>query len=135
MAGWFIKQQQENNVYFWQKMDTLLFSGTLTIDRPKGTKHFQYPNLIYPVDYGYLTDTLGSDQTPVNVFRGSLYSQSVDAITVSADILKKDCQVKLLVGCTEEETLQILHFLNQTEFQKGILVRRGDDTPSWAYSD
>ena len=128
-------EQIENNVYFWQKLDTLLLSSSCEIDRPKGTKHTKYPNLIYPVDYGFLSDTLASDGTPVNVFKGTRHSFQVEAIVVSADILKKDCVVKLLVGCTEEEITDILHFLNQTEFQKAILVRRGTQTPLWASND
>lgn len=59
----------------------------------------------------------------------------MDAIAITADILKKDCIVKLLVGCTEEETMRILEFLDQTEFQKAILVRRGNETPSWSNND
>ena len=51
------------------------------------------------------------------------------------NILKKDCEIKLLVGCNEEETYEILEFLNQTEFQKAILVRRGDEVPEWASND
>lgn len=128
-------QQLENNVYFWQKLDTLLLSSSCTIDRPKGAKHPKYPNMIYPVDYGFLADTIASDETPINVFKGSRKTFQVEAIAVSADILKKDCVVKLLVGCTEEEIADILHFLNQTEFQKAILVRRGTQSPSWASND
>ena len=60
---------------------------------------------------------------------------TLDAIAITADILKKDCIVKLLVGCTEEETMRILEFLDQTEFQKAILVRRGNETPSWSNND
>ena len=36
---------------------------------------------------------------------------------------------------TEEEILDILRFLNQTEFQKAILIRRGDETPIWSTND
>ena len=111
-------QQLENNAYFWQKLDTLLLSSSCTIDRPKGSTHYKFTNLVYPVDYGFLSDTFGSD-----------------AIAITADILKKDCIVKLLIGCTEEETMRILEFLDQTEFQKAILVRRGNDTPSWSNND
>ena len=39
------------------------------------------------------------------------------------------------MGCTEEETMRILEFLDQTEFQKAILVRRGNETPSWSNND
>ncbi len=128
-------QQLENNAYFWQKLDTLLLSSTCTIDRPKGSAHYKFTNLIYPVDYGFLSDTLGSDQTPIDIFKGTVQTNSVNAIAVTADILKKDCVVKLLVGCTEEEEMKILEFLNQTEFQKAILIRRGDDTPTWSNMD
>ena len=55
-------QQLENNAFFWQKLDTLLLSSSCTIDRPKGSAHYKFTNLIYPVDYGFLSDTFGSDQ-------------------------------------------------------------------------
>lgn len=122
----------ENNAFFWQKLDTLYLSSKLVIDRPKGTCHYKYSNLIYPVDYGYLNDTTGSEQTPIDVFKGSEKSSLVQSVAISADILKKDCEVKLLIGCTEEEELEILEFLNQTEFQKAILLRRGREIPEWA---
>lgn len=125
----------ENNIYFWQKLDTLLLSSSCTIDRPKGSRHFKYKNLVYPVDYGFLVDTTGSDQAPVDVFKGSQSGLKVQAIAVSADILKKDVEVKLITGCTTEEIQTILEFLNQTEFQKAILVWRGKDAPRWANFD
>lgn len=125
----------ENNAFFWQKLDTLYLSNKLVIDRPKHTSHYKYSNLIYPVDYGYLNDTAASDQAPLDVFKGSIKTTKVGAIVVTADILKKDCEAKLIVGCTEEEIHEILVFLNQTEFQKAILLRRGDETPEWASAD
>lgn len=125
----------ENNAFFWQKLDTLYLSNKLVIDRPKHTSHYKYSNLIYPVDYGYLNDTAASDQAPLDVFKGSIKTTKVGAIVVTADILKKDCEAKLIVGCTEEEIHEILVFLNQTEFQKAILLRRGDETPEWASVD
>ena len=65
-------QQLENNAFFWQKLDTLLLSSSCTIDRPKGSAHYKFTNLIYPVDYGFLSDTFGSDQKPIDVFKGSI---------------------------------------------------------------
>lgn len=125
----------ENNATFWQKIDTILLSSNITIDRPKGTCHFKYKNLIYPVDYGFLADTLGSDQAPIDIFVGSKDANAVEAIAISADILKKDCEVKLLLGCTDDEMLSIMEFLNQTEFQKAILIHRGNQIPAWANED
>ncbi len=121
----------ENNAYFWQKLDTLLLSSKLVIDRPKNTSHHKYSNLIYPVDYGYLTDTINSDLAPIDVFKGTKKSHLVNVIAICADILKKDVEVKLLLGCTPEEETLILEFLNQTEFQKCVLIRRGNEVPSW----
>lgn len=122
----------ENNAFFWQKLDTLYLSSKLVIDRPKNSSHYKYSNLIYPVDYGYLSDT---DEAPIDVFKGSERSSKVGAIVVSADILKKDCKAKLLVGCNEEEIHKILVFLNQTDYQKAVLLRRGNEIPEWANID
>ena len=122
----------ENNAFFWQKLDTLYLSSRLVIDRPKNTCHYKYSNLVYPVDYGYLSDFAGSDQAPIDVFKGSNKTSKVGAIVVTADILKKDCEAKLLIGCTDEEIHKILVFLNQTEYQKSILMKRGNEMPDWA---
>lgn len=125
-------QEFENNAYFWQKLDTIYLSSKLEIDRPKDSVHYKYSNLIYPVDYGYLKDTTGTDMDPIDVFKGSLPSNQIQAAVISADILKKDCEVKLIVGCSEDEVYDIMAFLNQTEFQKAVLIQRGYDVPDWA---
>lgn len=78
---------------------------------------------------------MGTDTQPIHVFKGKKTAHNVGAIVISADILKKDCEVKLLVGCDEEEKVKILEFLNQTQFQKAILVQRGNQTPNWANND
>ena len=122
----------ENNAFFWQKLDTLYLSSRWVIDRPKNTCHYKYSNLVYPFDYGYLCDSAGSDQVPIDVFKGSNKTSKVGAIVVTADILKKDCEAKLLIGCTEEEIHKILVFLNQTEYQKSVLMKRGNEMPDWA---
>jgi len=124
----------ENNAYFWQKIDTLVSSSSFVLQRKKNESHPQYPNLVYPVMYGYLSDTKAAGEG-INLYKGSLKQQSVQALIVAADILKKDLEVKLVVGCTEEEELSILQFLNQTDLQKTILIRRGTDLPSWSVTD
>lgn len=122
----------ENNALFWQKLDTIFLSSTLTIERPKNSLHPKYSNLIYPVDYGYLQDTIGSDSEEIDVFLGSQENRQIQAIVVSADILKKDCEVKIILGCSEDEIQAILFFLNQSESQKTVLLRRGQEVPAWA---
>ena len=105
----------ENNAYFWQKIDTLFFSSKCIISRPAGTIHPQYSNLIYPVDYGYLQDTLNGGQEGIDVYKGSKSASFISTLVIAVDILKKDIEVKLLVGCTSAEEDLILRFLNQTD--------------------
>lgn len=123
--------QLENNAYFWQKLDSLYFSSSVVIERPKFSKHPRFDDMTYPVDYGYLTDTISSDGSQIDVFFGSSLSKKINSIAVSTDILKRDCEVKLLIGCTDEEEKDILHMLNITENQKAILIRRSSDVTDW----
>lgn len=125
-----MKENLLNNGYFWQKIDSLVLSTNIVISQPKDSHHPEYLNMVYPVDYGYLTDT-----DTIKVFKGSLKSTKVEAIMIVGDILKRDLEVKLLMGCDEEEEKQILQFINQTDYQKGILVRRGNELPEWAITD
>ncbi len=128
-------KELENNALFWQKLDTIFLSSKLEIDRPKNSCHYKYSNLVYPVDYGYLKDTRGSDMQPIDVFKGTTPTMQIQAVIISADILKKDCEVKLLMGCNEDEIYDIMLFLNQTEYQKALIVYRGNEVPEWGSND
>lgn len=125
----------ENNAFFWQKLDTLLLSSNFILKQVAGSSHAQYSNLIYPVDYGYLSDTLSPDQQGIPMYKGALSSHQVSTIIVAADILNKDIEVKLLVGCTPEQEDKILRFVNQTDYQKTILIRRSNEVPAWGLSE
>ncbi len=125
----------ENNAYFWQKVDTLFLSSKLEITRRKGQVHPDFQNLIYPVNYGHLEDTSSASPEGVSAYVGSAAHSIVTALIVSADILKKDLDVKMLIGCTDEEIEEVLRFLNQTDFQKTVLIRRGSDIPAWGITD
>lgn len=119
--------QIENNAYFWQKLDSLYFSSSVVIERPKNSVHPRFEDMVYPVDYGCLKDTMSSDGSAIDVFVGSSSSKKINSIAISTDILKRDCEVKLLIGCTSAEEQEIMHMLNITENQKAILVRRSSD--------
>lgn len=82
-------QELENNALFWQKVDTLILSSTVCLSHPKGSAHPQYPAMIYPVDYGYLKDTMSTESDPVHLYVGTDSDKRVNAIVISADILKK----------------------------------------------
>lgn len=46
---------------FWQALENLVAASQTIIDRPQGSAHPRYPDMIYPLDYGYLHDTHGGD--------------------------------------------------------------------------
>src|SRR5512137_2080542 len=91
------------NATFWEYLDSLLRSAQIVIDRPRGSTHPRYPSYIYPLDYGYLEGTSAGDGQEIDVWRGSLPDKKLDAIVCTVDLLKEDAEIKLLVGCTEDE--------------------------------
>jgi inorganic pyrophosphatase len=52
-------------------------------------------------------------------------SQTVGAIICTIDLLKKDSEVKILIGCTPEEKRLIHEFHNRGAHMKGLLLERG----------
>ncbi len=108
---------------FWQAVDTLVASSEIVIDRPKGSAHPKYPNFIYRVDYGYLKDTASMDGGGIDVWVGS-GEKRVDAIICIVDLVKRDSEIKILIGCTEEEKAIVYETHNETAYMKGILIRR-----------
>ena len=110
---------------FWKAIDTLVSSGKIVIDRPKGSVHPRFPNIKYEVDYGYIENTSSMDGGGIDVWVGSLADKQVSAVICTVDLMKKDSEIKLLIGCTEEEITTVYEFHNDSEFMKGILIRRG----------
>ena len=113
-----------NNKEFWRAIDTLVANGKTVIDRPKGSAHPRFSNLQYPLDYGYIENTTSMDGGGIDVWRGSLTENKVDAMICTVDLMKKDSEIKLLIGCTEEEMQTVYKFHNNSEFMKGILIKR-----------
>ena len=111
------------NTDFWSAIDALITSSEVIIDRPKGTKHPRF-DFIYPLNYGYLKDTTSSDGGGIDVWHGSLNSNKCDAVICTVDLLKKDSEIKILLGCTEAEKDTILRFHNDSEYMKGVMIRR-----------
>lgn len=115
------------NREFWQALDELVGHSEIVIDRSKGTAHPKYPDLIYPVDYGYLKNTTSMDGAGIDVWVGT-GEKRIDAIMCIVDLMKKDSEIKILIGCTEEEKSIIYDMHNQTPYMKGILIRRPDSS-------
>jgi inorganic pyrophosphatase len=92
---------------FWSNLEELVEKCELVIDRPKGSAHPRYPSAIYPIDYGYLKGTSGGDGQGVDVWRGSLASDSVDSVVCTIDGQKRDAEIKILLGCSEDDKKKI----------------------------
>ena len=111
------------NEDFWKALDELVSNSEIVIDRPRGSAHPRFPNFIYKVDYGYLKNTSSMDGAGIDVWIGS-GDKKIDAIMCIVDLMKRDSEIKKLVGCTEEEKLDIYKTHNETQYLKGVLIRR-----------
>ena len=112
------------NTEFWKLLDELVQKSEIVIDRPKGTSHPKFPNFIYKVDYGYLKDTASMDGGGIDVWVGSKDNRGINAVICIVDMLKRDSEIKILIGCTEEELALVYETHNETDSMKGILIRR-----------
>ena len=108
---------------FWEDLDRLISSSQLVIGRPKGSTHPRYAEMIYPLDYGYLKDTLSTDRGGIDVWRGSGDPNDLSGILCTIDLEKRDAEVKLVLGCTAEEIRIILEFLNEKSM-RAVYLRR-----------
>jgi len=108
---------------FWNHLDTLIRSSELVIDRPKGFSRPHAPSVDYPLDYGYLRGTSGSDREGIDVWRGSLPAGRLDAVVCTVDVQKRDAEIKLLLGCTTAEKHAICSF-HQSAVTAAVLVER-----------
>jgi len=62
---------------FWTRLDRLVQESTVIVDRPCGSGHLRFPELVYPLDYGYLAETRTTDGGGGVVWPGSLAERRV----------------------------------------------------------
>ena len=48
----------------------------------------------------------------------------MDAVMCIVDLMKRDSEIKLLIGCTEEEKQIVYETHNESRYMKGIMIRR-----------
>lgn len=107
---------------FWQKLDALVDRSSVIVDRPKGSAHPHYPSLVYPLDYGFLEGTRSADGEGIDVWIGSLDGRAVTGILCTVNLGKRESEIKILLGCTEEEGAQALAVYPKS----GLLVSRSE---------
>lgn len=111
------------NDEFWDALDELVGVSEIVIDRSKGTVHPKFSDFIYKIDYGYLKNTSSMDGAGIDVWVGT-GEKKIDAIMCIVDLLKRDSEIKILIGCTEEEKNIVYKTHNETQYMKGCLIQR-----------
>ncbi len=96
-------------------------SFSVMIDRPFGSSHPKHPNIIYPINYGYIPGLIGGDQEEQDVYVIDSQEQSkVLNVTIIAVIYRQDDVETKWVGVvdhtkhyTNQEIMDIVHFQEQ----------------------
>lgn len=109
---------------FWTFLDQLIAQSEVVIERPAHSAHPHFAEMIYPLDYGYLAQTQGTDGAEIDVWVGTLAEKTLVGVLVSVDLGKRDSEIKLLLGCRAAEIEQILVFMNQGAL-RALYVPRG----------
>ena len=109
---------------FWQRLDALLQRCEIVVDRPKGSHHPRFHEIVYMLDYGYLAGTSSNDGEGIDVWLGSDSARQLDAVICTVDLDKGDAEMKLMVGCTEAEKQHIEKFYNEWPDMGAHIVRR-----------
>lgn len=108
---------------FWTRIDQLIAANEVVLDRPRGSRHPRYPDIVYPLDYGYLEGTSGGDGNEIDVWRGSMQEDRIVGVVCTIDISKRDTEVKLLIGCTPDEVETVFRFHNN-DYMSAIVIQR-----------
>ncbi len=95
----------------WAGWERLIRENGITLDRPYRTPHPNYPEIIYPINYGYVNNTTSTDGDEVDVFVGTAESGLV-GLLMTIDYGRGDREIKLLYNCTPEEIYLANGFIN-----------------------
>lgn len=110
------------NKEFWEMLERIVEKSNLIIDRPQGSIHPKYSDIIYEINYGYLENTTSMDNGGIDCWCGSMQNKVVNGIVVTVDEVKNDSEIKILISCNEEEIKKIISFHNNQKM-KGIYIK------------
>ena len=99
------------------------------IDRPLGSAHPRHPDMIYPVNYGYVPDTIAGDGAPQDVYVLGIDTpqRRIENLRVIAVYRRfHDDEDKWIAApegtsFSDEEILRAIHFTEQ--YFEGELIR------------
>ena len=87
-----------NDKIFWQRLDSLLERSKIVIDRPRGSHHPRFPEIVYVLDYGYLDGTSSNDGEGIDVWLGSDAEQKLEKSTLNVFITSGPIWGRKLLG-------------------------------------
>jgi len=108
---------------FWETLQVMVDECEVKIDRPQGSVHPRHNDYIYPFDYGYLEGTTSADGDGIDCWVGSLGGTEVTGTVTVVDGIKKDSEIKILLGCGYEDMQTILKCHNRGAMS-GILITK-----------
>lgn len=115
----------------WQAWEQLIKERGITIDRPYGSVHPRYDEIVYPMSYGYINGTLAADGCEVDVFVGRATGGLVGLI-LTRDRRRADREMKLLYRCRPEDIYLAHGFINfDRRRMEGTLVMRRPMRTLW----
>ncbi len=115
----------------WEAWARCIAQHGITIERPRTTAHPAHPSVLYPLDYGFVNDTLGTDGDALDVFVGRGTTGLVGAL-LTTDYRKGDREAKLLYDCTPAEVYAAHGFINyDRSLLEGVLVMRRPMPALW----
>jgi inorganic pyrophosphatase len=111
---------------YWEYLNQLVTNCRIVMDRPKGSIHPNFDDLVYPLDYGYLEGSTTVDGGGQDVWIGSDPHSLVKEFFCTVDLNKKNVEIKLLIGCSPDEINPILDFLNQRSMRAFLIRKRNN---------
>ncbi len=107
-------------VYLGQTVDVV-------IDRPVGSRHPRHPDIMYPVNYGYVPGTVSGDGMPIDVYLIDVDGPVERAVGVVVAVVRRADNVKgKLVATangsayTAEDIARLVQF--QEQFFDSVIV-------------
>lgn len=110
--------------FAWDAWERTIRERGFVIDRPQGSRHPQYPYIVYPVAYGYIPHVMGWDDLEQDVFVGNP-AGPLSGVVLTADFVKQDHEFKLLWGLSRAQVDVVHAFFNkEPELMVGVLIER-----------
>ncbi len=85
------------------KPDLTLYLGqcvSVTVDRPVGSRHPRHPDLVYPINYGFLPGTVSGDGMAIDVYvlGVNVPTERIECVVIAVVVRANDAEDKLVAA-------------------------------------